>query len=94
MNLTQDENALIDETHPDVLARLDEKSLKELQSRLRQAREKNFSLLRRQGAARVAAEHSRGAAEPANDKRSEKVDIFDQALARVQQRLEAVNDPE
>ena len=44
---------------------MDEKSLKELQSRLRQAREKNFSLLRRQGAVRVEGEGARGAAHPA-----------------------------
>lgn len=63
VNLTPQENSLIAEAHPDALARMDEKSLKELQSRLRQAREKNFSLLRRQGAARVEAEGARGSAE-------------------------------
>jgi hypothetical protein len=90
VNLTPQENALIDGTHPDVLARMDEKSLKDLQSRLRQAREKNFSLLRRQGAARVETEGGRGAAQPANEKRGEKVEIFDEALARVNDRLDAV----
>ena len=63
VNLTPQENSLIDRTHPDVLARMDEKSLKELQRKLRQAREKNFSLLRRQGAVRVEAEGGRGAAQ-------------------------------
>lgn len=48
MNLTPQENSLIAEAHPDALERMDAKSLKDLQSRLRQAREKNFSLLRRQ----------------------------------------------
>ena len=62
---------------------MDEKALKELQSRLRQARDKNFSLLRRQGAARVEEEASRGAAQPANERRGDKVDILDEALARV-----------
>lgn len=71
---------------------MDEKSLKELQSRLRQAREKNFSLLRRQGAARVEAEGARGSAQPANEKRSEKVAIFDEALARVSERLGGTAD--
>lgn len=94
VNLTPQENSLIDEAHPDVLARMDEKSLKELQNRLRQAREKNFSLLRREGAARVEAEGGRGSAQPANEKRSEKVEVFDEALARVNQRLEAVGDAE
>ena len=94
MNLTPQENSLIDETHPEALARMDEKSLRELQSRLRQAREKNFSLLRRQGAARVAAEGARGSAQPANEKRGEKVEILDEALARVTQRLDAVSDSE
>jgi hypothetical protein len=94
VNLTPQENSLIDGTYPDVLARMDQKSLKELQSRLRQAREKNFSLLRRQGAARVETEGGRGAAQPANEKRGAKVEIFDEALARVNDRLEAVSDAE
>lgn len=94
MNLTAQENSLIAESHPDALARMDEKSLKDLQSRLRQAREKNFSLLRRQGAARVEAEGARGSAQPANEKRGEKVDVFDEALARVTQRLEGISDAE
>ena len=90
MNLTQQENSLIAASDPDALARMDEPSLKDLQGRLRTAREKNFSLLRRQGAARVASEGARGAAQPANEKRGEKVEIFDEALARVSQRLDAV----
>lgn len=94
VNLTPQENALIAESHPAALARMDAKALKELQGRLRQAREKNFSLLRRQGAARVEAEGGRGAAQPANEKRGEKVDVFDDALARVGERLEAASDAE
>lgn len=94
VNLTAQESSLIAESHPEALARMDEKSLKDLQSRLRQAREKNFSLLRRQGAARVEAEGARGAAQPANEKRGEKVDAFDEALARVAQRLEEVSGAE
>ncbi|MGY4709208.1 hypothetical protein ACXDF8_06570 [Mycolicibacterium sp. CBM1] len=89
MNLTPQETSLIDQSDAAVLERLDEKSLKELQTRLRNAREKNFSLLRRQGAARVEAEAARGAAQPANEKRGEKVEIFDDALARVAERLAA-----
>lgn len=94
MNLTQQESSLIGESHPEALTRMDEKSLKELQSRLRQAREKNFSLLRRQGAARVEAEGARGSAQPASEKRGEKVEIFDEALARVSARLVAIGDAE
>ncbi|WP_445170378.1 hypothetical protein ACTXG7_14275 [Mycolicibacterium sp. Dal123E01] len=89
VNLTPQEDSLIAESDSDALARMDEKQLKELQSRLRQAREKNFSLLRRQGAARVEAEGGRGAAQPASEKRNEKVEIFDEALARVGQHLDA-----
>lgn len=92
VNLTKQENALIDETAPHALAGLDEDGLKDLQSRIRKAREKNFSLLRREGAARVEAEGARGTAQQANEKRGEKVDIFDDALARVTERLEAVRD--
>lgn len=89
MNLTPQESSLIDESHPDALDRMDEQQLKDLQHRLRTAREKNFSLLRRQGAVRVAAEGSRGAAQPANERRSEKVEVIDEALARVAQRLDS-----
>jgi DNA-binding MarR family transcriptional regulator len=92
VNLTPQESSLIAEAHPDALTRMDAKSLKDLQSRLRQAREKNFSLLRRQGAARVEAEGARGATQPANEKRSEKVEVFDEALARVSERLDAVSE--
>jgi hypothetical protein len=92
VNLTQQENSLVDEAAPHVLERLDEKSLKDLQSRLRTARDKNFSLLRREGAARVEAEGGRGAAQPANERRSDKVDVIDEALARVTDRLDALRD--
>lgn len=89
VNLSQDENALVDQTAPEALARMDTDALKDLQSRLRKAREKNFSLLRRQGAARVEAEGGRGAAEQANQKRGDKVDVLDEALARVGEALSA-----
>jgi len=69
---------------------MDQKSLTDLQTRLRQAREKNFSMLRRQGAARVEAEGGRGAAQPANEKRNEKLEVLDEALARVSERLDEV----
>lgn len=90
MNLTKQETSLIDETAPEALARLGEESLTDLQARLRRAREKNFSILRRQGAARVEAEGARGAAAPASERRRDKVDVFDEALARVGERLDAV----
>ena len=90
MNLTKEETSLIDETRPAALAHLDEEALKELQHRLRKARDKHFSLLRRRGAARVQAEGSRGAAAPAGERGEEKVEIFDEALARVSQSLDAL----
>ena len=90
VNLTQEENSLIDETRPAALAHLDEDALKQLQHRLRKARDKHFSLLRRQGAARVEAEGARGAAAPAGERSTEKVEIFDEALARVGQRLDSL----
>ncbi|AQT80217.1 hypothetical protein B1R94_14515 [Mycolicibacterium litorale] len=92
VNLTAQESSLIGECDPEALARMDDKQLKDLQARLRTAREKNFSILRRQGAARVEAEGARGAAQPANEKRGEKVEVFDEALARVAERLEALGD--
>lgn len=94
VNLTQQEASLIGESHPAALERMDEKQLKDLQSRLRAAREKNFSLLRREGAARVEAEGARGAAQPANERRGEKLEVIDEALARVSQRLDSVRDTE
>ena len=94
VNLSKDETSLIDETQPHALERLDAKSLKDLQHRLRTARDKNFSLLRRQGAARVEAEGGRGAAQPANERRGDKVDVLDEALARVNDRLDSVGDGE
>ncbi len=92
MNLTKDESSLIDETSPRALEGLDAEALRKLQARLRNAREKNFSLLRREGAARVEEEGGRGAAAPANEKRSDKVDVFDEALARVAARLDEVGE--
>jgi len=94
VNLSKDETALIDEAAPHVLERLDAKSLKDLHHRLRTARDKIFSLLRRQGAARVEAEGGRGAAQPANERRGDKVDVLDEALARVSDRLDAVGEGE
>ena len=79
VNLTKQETDLIDEADPHALEGLDAKALKDLQSRLR-----------RQGAARVEAEGGRGAAEPANERRGEKVNVFDDALARVSERLESL----
>ena len=92
VNLTQEENALVEQATPEALSGMDEKSLKELQSRLRKARDKNFSLLRRQGAARVESEGGRGAAEPANERRNDKVDVIDEALARVNAQLGDVHE--
>lgn len=92
VNLTLQETSLIGQSHGDALERMDEKQLKDLQSRLRTAREKNFSLLRRQGAARVEGEGARGAAQPASERRGEKVAVFDEALARVNQRLDSLRE--
>ncbi|MGI9162179.1 MAG: hypothetical protein ACR2JI_04525 [Mycobacterium sp.] len=92
VNLSQQENALVDASAPESLARMDEAALKDLQSQLRKARDKNFSLLRREGAARVQAEGGRGAAEPANERRNDKVAVIDEALARVNTRLEDSRD--
>jgi hypothetical protein len=91
VNLTDEESSLVDQSAPEALARMDEDAVKMLQSRLRKARDKNFSLLRREGAARVEAEGARGSAEPANQRRNDKVDVIDDALARVGARLEAVH---
>lgn len=92
VNLTQAENSLIEKARPATLARLDEESLKDLQTQLRRARDKHFSLLRRHGAARVEAEGARGAAAPATERGTEKVEIFDEALERVGRQLDSLDE--
>lgn len=87
--LTAAENSLVEQTEPHALARLDEDALKDLQSQLRRARDKHFSLQRRRGAARVEAQGSRL---PDDDRSGEKVEVFDEALERVAARLDAVGD--
>ncbi|CAN5871591.1 hypothetical protein BH10ACT9_BH10ACT9_47760 [soil metagenome] len=42
----------------------------------------------------MEAEGARGAVQPTSEKRSEKVETFDEALARVGARLEAMGDTE
>ena len=89
--LSVQESELIEEAEPHSLARLDEDSLRELQSRLRKARDKYHSLMRRRGAARV---ESQGFRLPDDDRSGEKVGMFDAALARVEERLDSVRDAE
>ncbi|MCV7194799.1 hypothetical protein [Mycolicibacterium brumae] len=94
VNLTAEEDSLVARSHPEALERMDYSQLKELQRELRAAREKNASLLRREGAARVEAEGARGAAAPANEKRNEKLRVLDEAQHRVDDRVEAVQGSE
>lgn len=94
VNLTAEEESLVARTHPEALERMDGHQLKDLQRELRSARQKNASLLRREGAARVEAEGARGAAAPANEKRSEKLSVLDEAQERVDQRVESLRGAE
>lgn len=87
--LTTEENSLIDETSPHALEKLDAEALKGLQNRLRKARDKYLSLERRRGAARVEAQGDRL---PGDDRSGEKVQVFDEALARLEERLDVVGE--
>ena len=49
VNLSQDEVALVDQTAPEALSRMDEQSLTDLQSRLRKVRDKNFVVCHEHG---------------------------------------------
>jgi hypothetical protein len=40
----------------------------------------------------VEAEGGRGAAQPANERRGDKVEVLDEALTRVSERLEAIGE--
>lgn len=93
-SLSQHEQSLIGVAHPEALARMDEKALKSLQSKLWQAREKYFATPRHRVAARPVGANVRIAGAPVTaqhlaDGHPERLEMVDSAWALVTQRLEA-----
>lgn len=88
--LKRSELDLIREIEPDRMEQLDEDELLALHKRIRRARNKHVSNYRRKGAKRVAEEGGRGAARPGNKKFLLRAEVFEEALARVSDRLAVV----
>ena len=85
--LSKDERSLIRATEPARLKKASEERLLELHARVRRGRNKYSKLHRRQGAAQVKADRSRGVASKKNLKTSQKAEIFETALGRVSDAL-------
>ena len=88
-SLTEAELALVRETERDRLAGLDEDALADLHDRTRRARTKYVGIYRRTGAATVGAKGGRGVAKERNARNAAKVEVFEDALARVSRALAA-----
>lgn len=87
--LTEAELALMRETEPERIAALDEDALVELHTRIRRARNKYVGVYRRKAAARVEETGGRGKSYARNSRRRAKAELFEDALARVSERLAA-----
>lgn len=85
--LNDAEQALLRETKPRNLRRLDEDGLLELHRRVRRARTKYVKLHRRRGAAQVEKDRSRTRAAGAVGKTAVKAEAFEEALGVVSARL-------
>jgi hypothetical protein len=88
-SLTEAELVLMRETEPERLAELDEDALVELHTRIRRARNKYVGVYRRQAASRVELTGGRGKSYARNSRRRAKAELFEDALARVSERLAA-----
>ncbi len=85
--LNSSERQLLRETEPAKLRKRDEDELVELHRRVRRARTKYAKLYRRRSSAQVKAHGTRAMASKANKRTSIKAEVFEDALARVSQRL-------
>lgn len=88
--LNETEQALLRAAEPRELNRLDEDELAALHDRIRRARNKYSKLYRRRASERVTSDRSRGRASAANAKAARKAEGFEDALARVSQKLAQV----
>jgi hypothetical protein len=82
-SLSEQELAIVRETDAAALAALDEDGLLELHARVRSARNKVQAQYRRRGAEKVGEIGGRGKAWEQNQRRRDKVEVFESALARV-----------
>jgi hypothetical protein len=88
--LNETEQALLRAVEPRELKRLDEDELTELHDRVRRARNKYSKLYRRRASERVTSDRSRSRASAANAKAARKAEGFEDALAKVSERLAQV----
>lgn len=88
--LNETEQALLRAVQPRELKRLDEDALTALHDRIRRARNKYSKLYRRRASDRVASDRSRSRASAANAKAARKAEGFEDALAKVSERLAQV----
>lgn len=85
--LTKGEQSLIMDTRPKKLDRLSEDQLIELHNRVRRSRNKYKKNARQGGARNVKATGSRGSARKQNQGDAQRREVFEDALARVSNRL-------
>ena len=88
-SLTETELLLARRTEPDQLDRLDEDGLVELHTVIRRARNKHVKVYRRRAAGRVEEVGGRGKSYAQNRRHRAKAEVFEEALARVSERLAA-----
>lgn len=89
--LSKDEQSLVRATQPARLKKLSEEKLLALHTRVRRARNKYSKNYRRQGAAQVKADRSRGIAGKKNLRTAQKAEVFETALGRVSDALAAAS---
>ena len=85
--LTDEERLTVLETMPDALHELDEDAVVDLHRRIRKARNKYTGMYRRGGARKVNTAGGRGKAYGKNQRARDKAEVFEDALARVSDRL-------
>ena len=88
-SLSEMELPLARATGPEWLDQLGEDELIDLHTRVRRARNKHVKVYRRQAAAQVEQAGGRGKAYPKNSRSRAKAEVFEDALARISQRLAA-----
>lgn len=89
-SLGRAERDLLRETEVDRMAELSEDELIDLHKRIRRARNKYSGIHRRKASAKVAKKGGRGIAQPRNQRNADRVEVFEDALARVSARLAEV----
>ena len=88
--MNDSEQELVRDVYDGELRSLDEDDLLDLHTRVRRARNKYSKLYRRQAAAKVTSDQSRGTASAANQRTARKAEVFEDALAKVSNQLARV----